>query len=241
MIATRSDGTKLCPDEVGELPAHEHRAATPRVIVVEEDRKQPDVFALRLGFLVETRADLARGRRVGDLVEFDEFERLDSLWLAVFGDDEIFLLEVDDRLALTGGRNDVHTNEIDTGLERRDRRCRAADRSGRSPARVAPVRQGPARAASCVPLDCWPSGLAAPVPRPLTVVLSAMARTAKATSVSLLRIRPRADLPGHRAPPFPGSMIPSGRNEAPPWIRVIETPIASSRLARSRGNTSCIG
>ena len=98
--------------------------AAAHVVVVEEDREQPDVVARRLHLLVVVVPDFARrflDRVGGAAVELDQLEGLDLLRLAVFGDLEVALLQVRDRVALVVGDDDVDADEIDAGAENRRR------------------------------------------------------------------------------------------------------------------------
>ena len=83
-----SDGPSCVSTNCASWLAHRQARAAPHVVVVEEDREQPDVVARRFGFLVVVGADLARRLldRVGDAaVELDQLEGLDLLRLAVLG------------------------------------------------------------------------------------------------------------------------------------------------------------
>ena len=92
------------------------------MVVVEEDREQPDVVARRFHFLVVVGADFARrllDRVGGAAVELDQLEGLDLLRLAVLGDLEVALLQVRDRIAFLVGDDDVDADEVDPGAENR--------------------------------------------------------------------------------------------------------------------------
>ncbi len=98
-----------------------HAVAEADVVVVEENREQPDVVARRLCLLVDHVADLARrlGNGVVILGDVDQLEGLDRLRLAVLGHLEVFLLQVVDRVPLPIGDDDVDPNEVDVGAEDR--------------------------------------------------------------------------------------------------------------------------
>jgi hypothetical protein len=107
-------------DESRERLLDRKRAANPRVIVVEEDREQPDVVTPRLRFLVIDRANLTRGRfaRLGIAGHLDQPELFDRLRLAVLHHFEIVPGEIGNRHALPVRDDDVHPHEIDARAER---------------------------------------------------------------------------------------------------------------------------
>ncbi len=83
---------ELGVDELRDRLADGHARAAADVIVVEEDREQPDVFFRRFGLFVVVGADLLRRFLEcggGAAIELHQLERFDLLRLAVFGDFEI--------------------------------------------------------------------------------------------------------------------------------------------------------
>jgi hypothetical protein len=119
-----SDGPEIVLDEGRQRIADGEAGAAAHVVVVEENRKQPDVVARRFHLLVVVGPDLARRilDRVGDAaVELDQLEGVDLLWLAVFRHLEVALLHVPDRVALLVRDDDVDANVIDAGAKDRRR------------------------------------------------------------------------------------------------------------------------
>jgi hypothetical protein len=89
------------------------------VVVVQEQREQPDVFPRRLEQRVLLRANRERLVEVGRprAVDPHELDRLHRLRDVVFGDLEIRHLEIGDRLVAVGRRGDVNAYEVRTGPE----------------------------------------------------------------------------------------------------------------------------
>jgi hypothetical protein len=139
-------GSELRADEADERLAREHRRAPSHVVIVQEDREQPHVVALRLRLLVEEAADLAGGSRVLHLVDAHELERLDVLRLAGFGDREVGGRQVEHRVALPVGDDDVDADEVDAGPEDGLARGLSSCSAGGCPS-VGAVASG-----------CWPAG-----------------------------------------------------------------------------------
>ena len=90
------------------------------MVVVQKNREQPHVVARRFRLLVDRVAYFARriAADAGVLGHVDELERLDRLRLAVFGDFEVFLLQIVDGIALPIGDDDVDADEVDVGSGR---------------------------------------------------------------------------------------------------------------------------
>ncbi len=117
-------GLKLVFNELREHLARSHTVLEPDVVIVEKDREQPHVVARGLGLLFDGVANFPRriASHAGILGHVDQLERLDCLRFAVFGDLEVLLPEIVDRVALLVGDDHVHANEIDVGTERRSLR-----------------------------------------------------------------------------------------------------------------------
>ena len=97
------------------------------VVVVQENREQPDVVFRRLGLLVFVGADLPDRtvrRRHRAAVQLDQLERLHGLRLAVLDDLEVALLQVGDGRAAPVRHDDIDANEVDAGPEQRRLRIR---------------------------------------------------------------------------------------------------------------------
>ena len=114
--------TELRLDKPGQRRTDRHARAAAHVIIVEEDREQPDVLARRFGLFVVVAADFP-GRLVdrgsGSAVELHELEGFDLLRLAVFRDLEIGRLQVGDLIAVAVRNDDVHAHEVDACAEHR--------------------------------------------------------------------------------------------------------------------------
>jgi hypothetical protein len=92
------------------------------VVVVEEEREEPHVRALRFRLFVEGRANRPRRGRLVQGVDLEQFERRHLLRRAVLPHLEVALLQVTHRLPLLVGDDAVDPNEVDAGTERRLRR-----------------------------------------------------------------------------------------------------------------------
>ncbi len=111
---------ELILDEIDERLADRHVVPALDVVIVQQQHEQPDVGPRRLPLLVEERSDLeGRCLCLLERVDLDDGERLDRLRFAVFLDPELILLQVEQRLPLTVGNDDVHANEVDAGPDRR--------------------------------------------------------------------------------------------------------------------------
>ena len=104
--------------------ARAHAVLEPHVVVVQKNREQPHVVARRFRLFVDDVAHFARriGADAGVLADVDELERLDRLRLPVFGDFEVFLLQIVDGIALPIGDDDVDADEVDVGAKDRSLR-----------------------------------------------------------------------------------------------------------------------
>ena len=108
-------------EEARQRIAHREARAAPHVVVVEEDREQPDVVARRFRFFVVIGADLAHGllRRLDEAaVEPYQLERVDRLRLPVFEHVEVARLQVGHAVAALVFRDDdVDPDVVDAGPE----------------------------------------------------------------------------------------------------------------------------
>ena len=96
----------------------DHVVAAPHVVVVEEDARRGGRRAAPPRAARRRRERISRRRRRVDLrrlVDLHDRERLDRLRLAVFLDPELVLLEVEHRVALPVGDDDVDADEVDAG------------------------------------------------------------------------------------------------------------------------------
>ena len=119
MMPAMSAGVQLILDEPRDRLARAHAVLETHVVVVEKNREQPHVIARRLGLLFDDVANFSRriAADAGVLADVHQLEGLDRLRLAVFGDLEVFLPEIVDRVALLVGDDDVNADEVDVGTE----------------------------------------------------------------------------------------------------------------------------
>ena len=118
---TMSDGPSCVSTNSRELLAHGHARAAAHVVVVEEDREQPDVVARRFGFLVVVGADWPW--RLLDRPRHAPPSSLTSLKVSIFCGlpssvtSKSAWLQIGDRVAVLVGDDDVDADEVDAGAE----------------------------------------------------------------------------------------------------------------------------
>ena len=93
------------------------------MVVVEQDDEQPDVRPRGLALLVDAVADLARRRtvdRLRDRIDLDD-RNVSTFCGLPSSDPEVVLLQIDHRLAVLVGDDDVDADVVDAAAEARRR------------------------------------------------------------------------------------------------------------------------